>query len=145
MRRPILTGVTSRLGALRLPYGAVMATGAAAQVAAAGPLHPITLPLLLLTLGEALFLLVNFTAQWRQHYRQRTERACPQTSSPWWARPERQCGLFIVPVGYAVIASGFSAYQPSAALFLALFAGLVSMLSAAAMGCVLKGSIYDSL
>lgn len=126
--------LVKRVGSERLPYGAVMAAGAASQVARLGPLRPLTFPLLLLTLGEALVLAGCFIVRWHRRRGVAAARAHPAGSSRWWESPERQFGLFTVPVGCAVIASGFSAYPSTAALCVAIFALVVALITALALG-----------
>lgn len=141
MRRALHTNarliVGERLGSSALPFGAVMATGAAAQVASAGPLRPLAFPLLLLALLEALVLLALFATRWCLRRCEKTDHARVAARSRWWMSPERRYGLFTVPVGCAVIATGLSAYRPSAALGVALGSLAVAIVSALALGGLL--------
>lgn len=116
-----------------------MATGAASQVARAGPLHTFALPLLLLTLGEALVLAGCFLARWWALHSAPAEGAHEDGSSRWHEAPERRFGLFTVPVGCAVIATGFFASTSPIALFIAASALVLSVLTTVALGCGLGG------
>lgn len=137
--RQRLIAFARHVGSGRLPFGAVMATGAATQVARVGPLRALSLPLLLLTLGEALILACCFLARWWALRSAPAEGAHLDSSPRWHESPERQFGLFTVPVGCAVIATGFIAAASPVALFIAVFALAVSVLSVAALGGSLGG------
>lgn len=106
-----------------LPYGAVMATGGAAQLAASSGLHPLAVPLLWLTVAEAVALPLVGTL--RRGSLGAGLRALSGSAAP---------GDFTVPVGLAVIGSGLAKletgpviYGASVALTLAWVSTIVLM------------------
>lgn len=117
------TGVT---GGIRpgLPYGAVMATGAASDLAGRAGLGFIRLPLLWLTVTVALAV-----PAWRaaRQLREGADIALPRP-------PRARLGVFTVPIGLAVIGGGLAQLDEPAAQLGALCA--VSLAWAATMALI---------
>ncbi|MDA8297586.1 MAG: hypothetical protein M0004_13560 [Actinomycetota bacterium] len=96
--------------ASKLPFGAVMATGAASQLAGAAGVEPLRLPLLGATIVVAVAVVLRHLAH----------RPCARPGAP-----ATRLGTFTVPVGLAVIGTGIAhveipATAPAAAALVAL-------------------------
>lgn len=107
-----------------LPYGAVMATGGAAQLGEACNLTCVVGPLLWLALAEAVWIVG------RGLVRHRHELGLPLSA---WLRlgvPNEHTGVLTVPLGLAVVAAGLRT-QPGAAEALGAALCLLAWLSAA--------------
>ena len=114
----------SRALRLGLPYGAVMATGGAAQLAGACGLPGAARPLLWLAVAEAGWI------AGRGLLRHRGELRLPPSA---WARiglPADHTGVLTVPLGLAVVATGLST-QPGPAKVLGAAFVVLAWLSAA--------------
>jgi hypothetical protein len=85
-----------------LPFGAVMATGAASQLAAECGLRAAVAPLLWLAVAQAAWI------AGRAAVRRRGTARVPVTSRPGLREPGERAGVLTVPLGLAVITAGLA-------------------------------------
>ncbi len=116
VRRALVTAVPPAVARVRLPsglpFGAVMATGAASQLAGPSGVDWLTAPLLWLTVAETVAIpLLGSVRRRSQATRQRSEVRL--------LREEEHFGLFSVPVGLAVVATGLTSQSGGVDRFLA--------------------------
>ena len=114
----------SRALRLGLPYGAVMATGGAAQLAGACGLPGAARPLLWLAVAEAGWI------AGRGLLRHRGELRLPPSAWASIGLPAEHTGVLTVPLGLAVVATGLSTQPGPAKVLGAAFVGLAGLSAA---------------
>lgn len=117
-------------GDLALPYGAVMATGAASALAGPAGLGFLRVPLLSLGLAAGFFIAVSPTVG---HRRRRQTPKAQKTDRP---APSRM-GEFSIPVGLAVLGGGLARLPGPVALGAAAFAVGAAWVATVLLGVML--------